>query len=93
VITTSQWDFPKYLRCARGNAGAAGQVFWTEAERRHHDYPARQQQRTGGASGTVHELVSRNLGRLQSENFIQMEGRTVTIVDLQELEAELNTAQ
>ena len=41
----------------------------------------------------MHELVSRNLGRLQSENFIQMEGRTVTIVDLQELEAELNTAQ
>ncbi|HEY1730181.1 MAG TPA: Crp/Fnr family transcriptional regulator, partial [Terriglobales bacterium] len=43
--------------------------------------------------GTVRELVSRNLSRLQSENLIQIEGRTVTIVDLQKLEAELDTAQ
>lgn len=43
--------------------------------------------------GTVRELVSRNLGRLQSENLIQMEGRTVAIVDLPKLEAELDTAQ
>jgi CRP/FNR family transcriptional regulator len=43
--------------------------------------------------GTVRELVSRNLSRLQSENLIQMDGRTITIADLQKLEGELETAQ
>ena len=43
--------------------------------------------------GTVRELVSRNLSRLQSENLIQMEGRTITIVDLKKLESELESAQ
>ncbi len=43
--------------------------------------------------GTVRELVSRNLSRLQSENLIQMEGRAVTIVDLQKLEGELEAAR
>lgn len=43
--------------------------------------------------GTVRELVSRNLSRLQSENLIQMEGRTVTIANLPKLEAELDTTQ
>ena len=43
--------------------------------------------------GTVRELVSRNLSRLQAENLIQLEGRTVTIVDLKKLAAELETAQ
>lgn len=43
--------------------------------------------------GTVRELVSRNLSRLQSEGLIQMEGRTVAIPDLKKLEAELDTAQ
>jgi CRP/FNR family transcriptional regulator len=43
--------------------------------------------------GTVRELVSRNLSRLQSENLIQMDGRAITIADLQKLEGELETAQ
>jgi CRP-like cAMP-binding protein len=43
--------------------------------------------------GTVRELVSRNLSRLQAENLIQMEGRAVTIVDLKKLESELESAQ
>ena len=43
--------------------------------------------------GTVRELVSRNLSRLQSENLIQMDGRTVIILDVKKLEAELETAQ
>jgi CRP/FNR family cyclic AMP-dependent transcriptional regulator len=42
--------------------------------------------------GTVRELVSRNLSRLQSENLIQMDGRAITIADLQKLEGELETA-
>ena len=43
--------------------------------------------------GTVRELVSRNLSRLQSQGLIQMSGRTVTIPDLRALEAELETAE
>jgi CRP-like cAMP-binding protein len=43
--------------------------------------------------GTVRELVSRNLSRLQAESLIQMDGRTVIIVDLKKLESELASAQ
>ena len=32
--------------------------------------------------GTVRELVSRNLGRLQAEGFIQVEGRAIVVKDL-----------
>ena len=39
--------------------------------------------------GTVRELVSRNLSRLQSEKFIDMDGRRIVISDLKRLEAEL----
>jgi CRP-like cAMP-binding protein len=42
--------------------------------------------------GTVRELVSRNLSRLQSRGLIQIEGRTVTIPSLKSLEAELDEA-
>jgi CRP/FNR family cyclic AMP-dependent transcriptional regulator len=38
--------------------------------------------------GTVRELVSRNLSRLQSTGIIQMAGRRVTVGDLKALEAE-----
>ena len=40
--------------------------------------------------GTVRELVSRNLSRLQSEGLIRIDGRTVTILDLQALQAILD---
>jgi CRP/FNR family transcriptional regulator len=43
--------------------------------------------------GTVRELVSRNLSRLQSEGLIEMDGRSVFIPDLRKLEAELEVAQ
>lgn len=39
--------------------------------------------------GTVRELVSRNLSRLQAEELVQVEGRTVTIPNLSALEKEL----
>lgn len=42
--------------------------------------------------GTVRELVSRNLSRLQAEGTITMEGKMVTIRDLKALEQELETA-
>lgn len=39
--------------------------------------------------GTVRELVSRNLGRLQAQSFIEMNGREITILDRPGLEADL----
>ncbi|MGB9255148.1 MAG: helix-turn-helix domain-containing protein, partial [Candidatus Korobacteraceae bacterium] len=42
--------------------------------------------------GTVRELVSRNLSRLQSEGLIRIDGRAVTVLDLKKLEAELDIA-
>ena len=39
--------------------------------------------------GTVRELVSRNLSRLQAEKLIKIEGRNVTICNTKALEAEL----
>jgi CRP/FNR family cyclic AMP-dependent transcriptional regulator len=42
--------------------------------------------------GTVRELVSRNLSRLQSEGMISINGRTVTISDLKALEGEIDSA-
>ena len=43
--------------------------------------------------GTVRELVSRNLSRLQAEGMLQIVGRTVTISDLKALEAEADSAE
>ena len=41
--------------------------------------------------GTVRELVSRNLARLQAQEFIGINGRQVTILDLEGLESELSS--
>ena len=42
--------------------------------------------------GTVRELVSRNLSRLQAEGLIAIDGRTLEIPSLKRLEAELETS-
>jgi CRP/FNR family transcriptional regulator len=42
--------------------------------------------------GTVRELVSRNLSRLQAEGLIQMEGRTIVIPNVAKLAEELQDA-
>ncbi len=39
--------------------------------------------------GTVRELVSRNLSRMQAEGLLKLEGRRVIVADLRALEAEL----
>ena len=39
--------------------------------------------------GTVRELVSRNLSRLQSEGLITMEGRKIIVPDLKRIESEV----
>lgn len=43
--------------------------------------------------GTVRELVSRNLSRLQAEGIVQINGRTVTISNLKTLEAEVDSPE
>jgi CRP/FNR family transcriptional regulator len=43
--------------------------------------------------GTVRELVSRNLSRLQAAGLIQIDGRTVLISNLKALETELEGAE
>ena len=43
--------------------------------------------------GTVRELVSRNLSRLQSEGLIAIEGKTVIIGDPAKLQAEIESAE
>lgn len=43
--------------------------------------------------GTVRELVSRNLSRLQAEGILEIDGRTVTIPRLSSLEAEINSPE
>ena len=43
--------------------------------------------------GTVRELVSRNLSRLQAAKIIRMEGRNVIIPDLKALEAEVESPE
>jgi hypothetical protein len=43
--------------------------------------------------GTVRELVSRNLSRLQAEGMLKIDGRTVTIRDLKALEAEIDSPE
>ena len=43
--------------------------------------------------GTVRELVSRNLSRLQAEGMLKIDGRNLTICDLKALQAELNSAE
>lgn len=41
--------------------------------------------------GTVRELVSRNIARLQAQGYINIDGREITIVDERGLEAELSS--
>jgi len=43
--------------------------------------------------GTVRELVSRNLSRLQAEELIHMDAKTVVIPDLRRLKAQLEDSQ
>ncbi len=43
--------------------------------------------------GTVRELVSRNLSRLQSEGMLKIDGRNVIIQDMKALDAEINAPE
>ncbi len=43
--------------------------------------------------GTVRELVSRNLSRLQSEGVLKLDGRTVIVNNMEALESEVSSAE
>lgn len=43
--------------------------------------------------GTVRELVSRNLSRLQADGVVKIDGRCVTVLDLKALEAEIHSPE
>jgi len=43
--------------------------------------------------GTVRELVSRNLSRLQATGFIKLEGKTIVIPDLEKLRGEVESSE
>ena len=63
----------------RGQATARGTVFTL----------AGSHQELAAQIGTVRELVSRNLARLQAQSFIEMNGREILILDQGGLEADL----
>ena len=68
------------LRLARaGKPGAQGVEFTLPATN----------QELAAQIGTVRELVSRNLSRLQASGIIQMEGRSVCVRNIKALEQEI----
>lgn len=64
-----------------GQPGARGVVITLKASH----------QELASQIGTVRELVSRNLARLQAQSFIEMNGREITILDQAGLEADLSS--
>lgn len=50
------------------------------------------QQELAAEIGTVRELISRNLARLQSQGYISVDGRTIMVLNAAGLEEELSTA-
>lgn len=71
------------LRLAKGQGHGSKEVSVT--------LPASNQE-LASQIGTVRELVSRNLSRLQAEGLIRMDGRTVVLCNIPALEAELHSA-
>jgi CRP/FNR family transcriptional regulator len=49
------------------------------------------QQDLAAELGTVRELVSRNLGRLQAEGYLDIDGRNIIVKDLSALKHELES--
>jgi CRP/FNR family transcriptional regulator len=64
---------------AEGTVGSRGTVFTLKESH----------QELAAQIGTVRELVSRNLARLQAQSFIEMSGRQITILDREGLESDL----
>jgi len=71
------------LRLAKSQAGSANSVTFVLGANN---------QELAAQLGTVRELVSRNLSRLQAEGLIQMDSRNITVPDIKKLAAELEEA-
>ncbi|MCL5671114.1 MAG: helix-turn-helix domain-containing protein [Acidobacteria bacterium] len=83
-FTTVQHRLAAYLLLEAHNKGqrtARGVEFTLTIS--HHDLASR--------IGTVRELVSRNLSRLQAAGLIKLDGRTVVIPDIEALESEVES--
>jgi len=68
------------LRLAQANGSSSMKGISIELTKSH--------QELASELGTVRELVSRNLGRLQAEGFLQVDGRKIIVKDLEGLKHE-----
>ena len=73
------------LRLAQGQGTATKQGVRVELTTTHQDLAAQM--------GTVRELVSRNLSRLQAEGFLDVDGRTIIVKDLAGLKREQTASE
>src|SRR5208283_2356532 len=68
------------LRLAQANGASSMKGISIELTKSH--------QELASELGTVRELISRNLGRLQAEGFLQVDGRKIIVKDLEGLKDE-----
>ena len=73
------------VRLAEADAGRSGNSIQIELPKSHQDLAAE--------LGTVRELVSRNLSRLQAEGFLAVEGRRILVKDLAGLRREQSASE
>lgn len=73
------------LRLAKADGSPSKEGIRVELTKSHQDLAAE--------LGTVRELVSRNLSRLQAEGFLDVEGRRIVVKDLPGLEREQTSAE
>jgi CRP/FNR family transcriptional regulator len=73
------------LRLAQGGGTSTKQGIRVELTATHQDLAAE--------LGTVRELVSRNLSRLQAEGLLEVDGRTIIVKDLSGLKREQTTSE
>lgn len=73
------------VQLAEGEGAASKEGILVELKKSHQDFAAE--------LGTVRELVSRNLGRLQAEGYLDVQGRKLVVKDLAGLKRELTSAE
>lgn len=73
------------VRLAQANGKASKEGIRLELTKSHQDLASE--------LGTVRELISRNLGRLQAEGYLDVDGRNIIVKDLAGLKREQTTAE
>jgi CRP/FNR family transcriptional regulator, cyclic AMP receptor protein len=73
------------LRLAKASGRVSKEGVFVELTKSHQDLAAE--------LGTVRELVSRNLSRLQAEGFLEVDGRRITVKDLTGLKREQESSE